>query len=76
MRAASRSQVSTSTSVPSSTALDEVETVYRCAVGVHSKMVEKRSIALRSWNQIPDDLNLRLDVRGEWCCDPHFGTGV
>ena len=76
MRVASGSQASTSTSVPSSTALDEVETVYRCAVGVHSKTDEKRFTALRSWNQIPDDLNLRLDVRGEWCCNPHFRTSV
>ena len=50
--------------------------VYSCAVGVHSKMDEKRLTSLNSWYQIPDDLNLRLVARGEWCCSPRFGIGV
>ena len=59
-----------------STAVDEVETVYSCAVGVHSKTDEKRLISFRSRYQIPDNLNLRLAIRGKWCCDPCFGIGV
>ena len=76
MRTASGLQVGTSMSVPSSTDLDEVETMYSCVVGVHSKTDEKRLICLRSWYQIPDDLNPRLVVCDEWCCNPHFGRGV
>ena len=41
MRAASRLQAGTSMSVPLSTDLDEVEAVYSCFVGMHSKMDEK-----------------------------------
>ena len=63
-------------SVPLSTPLDKVETVYSCAVGILSKTDERRLIALRSWYQIPDNHNLRLAVRGEWCCNPYFGIGV
>ena len=63
-------------SAPLSTPLDEVGTVYSCAIGVHSKTNEKRLASLRSWYQIPDDLNLRLAVDGEWCCQPHFGVGI
>ena len=63
-------------SVPLSTPLDKVETVYSCAVGILSKTDERRLIALRSWYQIPDNHNPRLAVRGEWCCNPYFGIGV
>ena len=42
MRATSGSRAGTLTSVPPSIPLDEVETVYSCAVGVHSKTDEKR----------------------------------
>ena len=59
-----------------STPLDEVETVYRCAVGVHFKTDEKRLTSLRSWYQILDNLNPRVAVHREWCCQPHFGVGV
>jgi len=76
MKAASGSRASTSTSVPPSIPLDEVETVYSCVVGVHSKTDEKRLTSLRSWYQIPDDLNPRLAIHGEWCCKPRFGIGV
>ena len=37
---------------------------------------ERRLTSLRSWYQILDDLNPRLAVRGEWCCNPHFGIGI
>ena len=76
MRAASGLRASTSTSVPPSTDLDEVETVYSFAIGIHSKTDEKKPTSLRSWYQIPDDLNPKLVVRGEWCCDPCLGIGV
>ena len=75
MRATSGSRAGTS-SAPSSTPLDEVEMVYSCVVGVHSKTDEKRLASLRSWYQILDDLNPRLAVCGELCCQPHFGIGV
>ena len=55
---------------------NEEETVYSYAVGIHSKTNKQRLNNLRKWYQIPDELNPRLPVRGEWCCDPHFGIGV
>ena len=64
------------TNVPLSTPLDKVETMYNCAVGIPSKTDERRLAALRSWYQILDNLNPRLVVRGEWCCNPRFGIGV
>ena len=76
MRVASRSQVGTSTSVPPSTPVDEVEIVYSYAVGIPSKTSEQRLNSLRAWYQILHDLNLRLAVHGEWCCNPHFAIGV
>ena len=27
-------------------------------------------------NKIPNDLNLRLAIYWEWCCNPYFGIGV
>ena len=74
MRAASGA--GTSTNVPSSPPLDEVETVYNYTVGIPSKTDERRLTTLRSWYQILDDLNPRLVVRREWCCNPHFRIGV
>ena len=50
--------------------------MYSCVVGIHSKTDEKRLTSLRSWYQIPDNLNPRLAVHGEWCCDLHFGIGI
>ena len=70
------SQAGVSSSVPPSSPLDEEETVYSCAVGIHSKTSEQRLSNLRTWYQIPDEFNLRLPVRGEWCCNPRFGIGV
>ena len=42
------SQASTSSSVPSSSPLDEEETVYSCVVGIHSKTSEQRLNNLRA----------------------------
>nr|POE60855.1 hypothetical protein CFP56_39864 [Quercus suber] len=71
------SQVGTSSSIPPSSSLDETEvTVYSCAVDIPSKTDEERLNNLRGWYQIPDEFNPRLPVRGEWCCNPHFGIGV
>ncbi|KAK9991016.1 hypothetical protein SO802_026001 [Lithocarpus litseifolius] len=44
--------------------------------GIPSKTDKKKLGSFRSWYQILDDLNLRLAVRGEWCCNPHFGVGI
>ena len=42
-------QAGTSSSVPSSSPLDEVETIYSCAIGISSKTSEQRLNNLRSW---------------------------
>ena len=76
LRKASGSQAGVSSNVPPSSPLDEEGTVYSCAVGIHSKMSEQRLSNLRTWYQILDEFNPRLPVRGEWCCNPHFGIGV
>ena len=39
-------------------------------------MNEQRLNNLRTWYQIQDELNPRLSVRGEWCCNPRFGVGI
>ena len=39
-------------------------------------MKEQRLNNLRTWYQIPDELNPRLPVCGEWCYNPHFGIGI
>ena len=65
-----------STSAPSSTIQDEVEIVYSCALGVASKTDEKRLNSHKTWYQIPENLNPRLPVRGEWCCQPRVGVGI
>ena len=75
-RAASRSHAGTSTSPPPSSPLDEEETVYSCAISVNSKTNEQRLNNLRTWYQIPDELNPRLAIHGEWCCNPRFGIDV
>ena len=76
LRRASGSQAGSPSNVPPSNPTDEEETVFSCAVGVHSKMDEQRLNNLKSWYQIPDEFNLRLPVREEWCCNPRFGIGV
>ena len=65
LRKASGSQASVSSSVPPSSPLDKEETVYSCAVGIHSKTNEQRLSNLRMWYQILDEFNPRLPVRGE-----------
>ena len=69
-------RVGTSTSIPPSPPLDKVETLYNCIVGIPSKIDQRRLTALRSWYQIPDNLNPRLAIRGEWCYQPHFRIGI
>ena len=65
------------TSAPSSTVQDEEEeVVYSCAIRVASKMDDRKLVLLKKWYQIPDDLNPRLAVCGEWCCQPRFGIGI
>ena len=65
------------TSAPSSTVQDEdEEVVYSCAIGIDSKTDDRKIELLKTWYQIPDELNPRLAVRGEWCCQPHFGIGI
>ena len=74
---ASESQAGTSSFTPPSIPLDEVEvTVYSCVVDIPSKTDEQRLNNLKEWYQIPDEFNPRLPIRGEWCCNPHFGIGV
>ena len=71
------SEASTSSKVPLSSPLDEAEiTVYSCAVDIPSKTDEQRLNNLRTWYQIPDELNPRLPVHGEWCCNPHFELSI
>ena len=74
MRSESGSQAGTS--APSSIVQDKVEVVYSCAIGVESKTDDRRLDLLKKWYQIPDNLNPRLAVRGEWCCQPRFGIGI
>ena len=76
LRRASGSQAGSPSSVPPSNLTDEEETIFSCAVGIHSKTDEQRLNNLKSWYQIPDEFNPRLPVREEWCCNPHFGIGV
>ena len=73
IRKASGSKAGTSSNVPLFSPLDKEETVYSYAIGVHSKTNEQRLNNLRAWYQIPDELNPRLRVHGEWCCNPRFG---
>ena len=56
------------TSAPSSTDKDEVKVVYSCVIGVVSKTDNRKIELLKKWYQIPDELNPRLAIRGEWCC--------
>ena len=50
--------------------------MYSYAIGIPSKTDDRRLALLRSCYQIPDNLNPRLAVRGEWCCQPRFGIGI
>ena len=66
-----------STSVPSSIVQDEEEeVVYSCAIGVASKTDDRKIELLKKWYQILDELNPRLAIRGEWCCQPRFRIGI
>ena len=63
-------------SAPSSIDKDEVKVVYSCTIGVASKTDDRKIELLKTWYQIPDELNPRLAVRREWCCQPRFGIGI
>ena len=76
LRTRSESGSKAGTSAPLSTDKDEVEVVYNCAIGVVSKTDDRKLELLKKWYQIPDELNPRLAVRGEWCCQPRFGIGI
>ena len=76
LRKASGSQADVSSSVPPSNPLDEEETIYSYAVGIHSKTSGQRLSNLRTRYQILDEFNPRLPISGEWCCNPRFGIGV
>ena len=56
------------TSAPLSAVQDEEEVVYSYAISVDSKTDDRKIELLKTWYQIPDELNPRLAVRGEWCC--------
>ena len=58
----SESSSKAGTSAPSSTDTDEVKVVYSCAIGVVSKMDDRKLDLLKKWYQIPNELNLRLAV--------------
>ena len=64
-RRASGSQAGSPSSVPLSNPTDEEETIFSCAVGIHSKTDEQRLNNLTSWYQIPDEFNPRLPVHKE-----------
>ena len=76
LRRDSGSQAGSPSSVLPFNPTDEEETIFSCAIGVHSKTDEQRLNNLKSWYQIPDEFNSRLPIREEWCCNPHFGIGV
>ena len=60
LKKASGSQAGSPSSVPPSDSIDEVETVYSCAVGVYFKTSEQRLNNLKIWYQISDEFNPRL----------------
>ena len=64
------------TSAPSFAVQDEEEVVYSCVIGVDSKTDDRKIELLKIWYQIPDELNPRLAVCGEWCYQPCFRIGI
>ena len=53
------------TSAPSSIVQDEdEEVVYSCAIGIDSRTNDRKIELLKTWYQIPDELNPRLAVCG------------
>ena len=76
LRTRSESGSKTGTTAPSSTDKDVVEVVYSCVIGILSKTDDRKIELLKEWYQIPDELNSRLVVRGEWCCQPRFRIGI
>ena len=76
LRTRSESESKASMSAPSSIDKDEVKVVYNCVIGVVSTTGDRKLDLLKKWYQIPNELNPRFAVRGEWCCQPHFGIGI
>ena len=77
LKTRSESESMAGTSAPSSTVqAEEEEVVYSYTIGVDSKTVDRKIELLKTWYQIPDELNPRLAIRGEWCCQPCFGIGI
>ena len=76
LRTKSELRSKASMSAPSSTDKDEIEVVYNCVIGVVSKTDDRKIELLKKWYQIPDELNPRLVIRGEWCCQPCFEIGI
>ena len=76
LKTRSESGFKAGTSSPSSANQDEVEVVYSCAIGVVSKTDDRKLGLLKKWYQIPDELNPRLAVHREWCCQPRFRIGI
>ena len=76
LRTRSESGFKAGTNAPSSTDKDKVEVVYSCAIGVVLKIDNRKLDLLKKWYQILDELNPRLAVRGEGCCQPHFVIGI
>ena len=76
LKARSESGSKAGTSAPLSTDKDEVEVVYICAIGVVLKTDDRKLDLLKKRYQIPNELNPRLIVCGEWCCQPHFRIGI
>ena len=64
MRFESRSQAGTS-APPSIVQDEDEEVVYSCAIDIDSKTDDRKIELLKTWYQIPDELNPRLAVRGE-----------
>ena len=52
------------------------EVVYSYAICVASKTDDRKIELLKTWYQIPDELNPKLAVRGKWCCQLRFGIGI
>ena len=77
LKTRSESKSMANTSAPSSTVQDkEEEVVYSCAIGVDSKTDDRKIDLLKTWYQIPDELNPKLAICGKWCCQPRFGIGI
>ena len=55
---------------------EEEDILYCCTVGMTSEIDEKRLYSLRGKYQIPEELNPRLAIPGEWCYTPNSRVGI